>query len=275
MSRTQQPPARPETVVELRGGVAEDLTDYARRKVAGVLAHTGRPVLFSRVRVTRHGDPARERPVVAQVNVDLDGRPLRVQIEATTPREAVDLLTDRLAHRLERVARGREARRGRTFDGKPHEWRHEFPPTRRRSYYPRPPAERRVVRHKTISPLPCSVDAAVGEMDDLDHDFHLFVEEGRGIDSIVHRAGHGRIRLAQVDGRADEVVPGEVPVTASTVPAPLLDTAEAVERLRYTGLEFLFYLDGDHGRGCVLYHRYDGHYGLVDPRAESSFPGPL
>ena len=275
MSRTQQRPARPETVVELRGGVAGDLADYARRKVAAVLSHTGRPVLYSRVRVTRYGDPARERPVVAQVNIDLDGRPVRVQTEATKPREAVDLLADRLAHRLERVARHWETRRGRTFAGEPHEWRHDFPPARRRSYYPRPAADRRIVRHKTISPLACSVDEAVAEMADLDHDFHLFVEAGRGIDSIVYCAGPTGIRLAQVDGRADEVKPGAVPVTTSTATPQLLNTEEAVDRLRYTGLPFLFYLDGDHGRGCVLYHRYDGHYGLIDPQAESTFLGPF
>jgi Sigma 54 modulation/S30EA ribosomal protein C terminus len=94
------------------------------------------------------------------------------------------------------------------------------------------------------------VDEAVAEMDDLDHDFHLFVETGRGIDSLLYRAGPTGVRLAQVDGRAYEVIPGDVPVTVRTVPAPLLDAADAVDRLRYTGLPILFYLDGDHGRGC-------------------------
>jgi ribosome-associated translation inhibitor RaiA len=272
MTRTEQRPARPDTVVELRGQVAEDLADYARRKVAGALTHTGRPVLHSRVRVTRHGDPARERPVVAQVNVDLNGRPVRVQVEATTPREAVDLLIDRLTHRLERVTRSGEARRGRVSDD---EWRRDLAATPRRSYFPRPPEERRVEQHKTINPLPCSVDDAVVEMDDLDHDFHLFVEAGRGVDSLVYRAGPTGIRLAQIDGRAGEVLPGEVQVTVSAVAAPLLDTTEAIDRLRLTGLPFLFYVDGEHGRGCVLYHRYDGHYGLLDPRAEAAVPGAV
>jgi hypothetical protein len=27
-------------------------------------------------------------------------------------------------------------------------------------------------------------------------------------------------------------------------------------------------LDGDHGRANVLYHRDDGHYGLIDPPAD-------
>lgn len=166
--------------MELGAGVADDLVAYARKKVGHALTHTGSSVLHARVRVTRHGDPARDRPVLAQANVNVNGRPVRVQVEATTPREAVDLLVDRLDHRLEQLARGWQARRGRVFEGEHHEWRHDFPATPRRSYYPRPPAERRVVRHKTISPLPCSVDEAVAEMDDLDHDSHVFVEPAAG-----------------------------------------------------------------------------------------------
>jgi hypothetical protein len=29
------------------------------------------------------------------------------------------------------------------------------------------------------------------------------------------------------------------------------------------------------GRACVLYHRYDGHNGLIDPQAQSPSPDPL
>ena len=244
--------------------------DYARRKVAGALAHTGRPVLHSRVRVTRYGDPARERPVVAQVNVDLNGRPVRVQVEATTPREAVDLLVDRLAHRLERVTGSWEARHARRFEDEPHERRHDSHSTRSRSYYDRPPDERRIVQHKTVGPAACSVDEAVVEMGDLDHDFHLFVEVGRGVDSLVYRAGSTGIRLAQIDGRADEVLPGDVRVTVSTVPRCC-----STRPRRWTGCgspacRSCSDLDGDHGRGCVLYHRYDGHYGLIAAQAEAT-----
>lgn len=46
---------------------------------------------------------------------------------------------------------------------------------------------------------------------------------------------------------------------------PLVDTAEAVQRLALTGLPFLFYVDADHGRANVLYHRADGDCGLIDP----------
>jgi hypothetical protein len=30
-------------------------------------------------------------------------------------------------------------------------------------------------------------------------------------------------------------------------------------------LPFLFFVDAERGRGAVLYHRYDGHYGLIAP----------
>jgi hypothetical protein len=30
---------------------------------------------------------------------------------------------------------------------------------------------------------------------------------------------------------------------------------------------FLYFTDAETGRGCVLYLRYDGHYGLIEPAA--------
>ena len=108
----------PDTVVELRGGIADDLVDYTRLKVGAVLARTGRPVHRSRVRVIRHSDPARERPVEAQAHVDLGGRPVVVHVDATKPREAVDLLVDRLAHRLEKAVPERHHKHG-TRGGRP------------------------------------------------------------------------------------------------------------------------------------------------------------
>lgn len=111
--------------VELAGELPADVYDYARRKVTAAAAHAREPVLFARVRVTRHRDPAVRRPVVAQANVDVDGRLVRAQVAAATAREAVDLLQDRLRARLDRAPH-RKARRGRRATGEPHElaaWR--------------------------------------------------------------------------------------------------------------------------------------------------------
>ena len=46
-------------------------------------------------------------------------------------------------------------------------------------------------------------------------------------------------------------------------PPPSLTDAEARTRLAADGEPFVFYLDTVTGEGRVLYHRYDGHYGLL------------
>lgn len=236
----------PDAVVELRGGIAPDLVDYAREKMAVVLGHTGRAVLRARVRVLRHQDPARDRPVEASADVELAGRPVRVHVAATRPREAVDLLVERLDHRLERVAR--QIRKGSRQS-----------PAREAADR----VDREIVRHRSLSPRCCSVQDAAAEMEDLGYDFHLFTDVVSGQDAVVYRDGPTGLRIALAGG--DATGPYGAEVTVSTSAAPVLDTDEAVERLEITGWPFVFYVDADHGRAALLHHRHDGRYGLVDP----------
>jgi ribosome-associated translation inhibitor RaiA len=150
--------------VQVTADPTPHLAEYAERRVREVFRYAHGPVLHARVRVARHPDPALDRPVIAQANLDVDGRWVRAQIAAASAQEAVDLLHDRLRHRLlhvqQRVAGQWEDRRGRRPSDQPHEWRHDSEPTHR------PP---------------------------------------------------------------------------------------------------WFFLDGERGRGAVLYNRYDGHYGLINP----------
>ena len=174
--RTQLPP-----VIEVdvtTHGELPGAADYARRKIGELGRLTHRPVLHARVKLTAHRDPAVQRPVVAQANLDVDGRLIRAQVQGATAREAIDRLEARLRHLLERAAKHWEARRGELPAAGPHEWRHESEPTHRPSYFPRPADERRVIRRKSFAMAPCTVDEAALEMDLLDYDFHLFTEKG-------------------------------------------------------------------------------------------------
>ncbi|NKQ52446.1 HPF/RaiA family ribosome-associated protein [Amycolatopsis sp. K13G38] len=253
----------------VEGTVSRGTADYARDKIGALLHLAPGPVLSVRVRVTRHGDPAVPHPVVAQGNIDVNGRLVRAQAEGENSWEAVDRLEERLRHRLERVALHWEARRGGMPSVQPHEWRHESEPTRRPRWYPRPEDEREIVRHKSYTLPKCTIDDAAREMGLLDYDFHLFTEAGSGQDSVLYRAGETGYRLAQLRPPGPhELAPFQLPLTISAQPAPVLSTGEAVTRLNLMGLPFLFFLDGDRGRGAVLYHRYDGHYGLIAPAGE-------
>lgn len=240
--------------------------DYARAKIGqlGRLAH--RPVLRARVRVTEHRDPAVERPVVAQGNLDVDGRLVRAQAQGETAQETIDLLESRLRHRLERIAEHWESRRGEQPAAGPHEWRHESEPSHRPSYFPRPADERRVIRRKSFTMALCTVDEAALEMNLLDYDFHLFTEIGTASAGVLYRGGPTGYRLALVAPvPTDQLSPFELDVTISAQPAPCLSLDEATERLSLLGLPFLFFIDAAQGRASVLYHRYDGHYGLITP----------
>jgi hypothetical protein len=143
-------------------------------------------------------DPAVERPVVAQANLDVNGRLVRAQVEGFTAREAVDRLEARLRHRLERAAEHWEARRGKLPVVGPHEWRHDSESTHRPSYFPRPEDERQIIRRKSFTLPTSTVDEAALQMDLLDYDSPVH-REGHDTDSVLYRAGPTGYRLAQVN----------------------------------------------------------------------------
>jgi ribosome-associated translation inhibitor RaiA len=246
-------------------GQLPGIADYVREKIGGFSRLTRQPVLHARVRVSRHTDPAVARPVVAQANLDVNGRLVRAQAQGETAREAVDRLEARLRHRLERVGERWDTKRGNTSQADPHEWRHQSEPMHRPSYFPRPADQRRIIRRKSFTLGTRTVDEAAREMELLDYDFHLFTEKGTRQASVLYRAEPTGYRLAQVKPLPEELAPYELPLTVSRQPAPRLTVEGAKERLSILGLPFLFFVDVDQGRADVLYHRYDGHYGLICP----------
>ncbi|SPM27743.1 ribosome hibernation promotion factor [Mycobacterium terramassiliense] len=249
-----------------RHGLSPDAEEYARTKIGELGRLTHEPVLHAHVRLSEHGDPAVARRVIAQANLDVNGRLVRAQVEGVTAREAIDRLAARLRRGLERAAEHWEAKRGGVPRLGPHEWRHESEPAHRPNYFPRPESERRIMRHKSYSLPARTVDEAALEMELLDYDFHLFTEKGTKQDSLLYREGRTEYRLALVNPElADELAPFDMPLTISPQPAPRLTVNEAIERIGLLGLPFLFFVDTARDRGSALYHRYDGHYGLITP----------
>jgi ribosome-associated translation inhibitor RaiA len=113
---------------ETRGAVPEGSLDLAVHRVSSLLQAAPEPVLFARVKLIMSADPAVQRPAIAQVNVDLNGRLIRAQAAGETMRAAVGQVCDRLRTRLRRAARNWEAiRGGRPVPG-PGEWRHQSAP---------------------------------------------------------------------------------------------------------------------------------------------------
>ncbi|RKE05068.1 HPF/RaiA family ribosome-associated protein [Streptomyces sp. TLI_171] len=247
---------RPDTeiAVTTRGEVTLAAPDYARTKLLAVLARLDEPVLAVRVKLTQEPHHAVAEPSIAQATVDLNGRPVRAHVAAANMQEAVDLLQERLQARIARL-RGRRGH-GRTAERTPTGREHR--PQRREL----DGEDRRIVRHKSYALARRTTWEAVLEMEAMDYDFHLYTDATTGCDSVVHHDGAaGAYRIATA-GAAPQVEPD---IPASHHAGPELTVAEAVRRLDLTGLPFVFFTDGPSGRGSVLYHRYDGHYGLITP----------
>ena len=70
MTSTHRTPVTtvPPPVVELHGVIGTGLAQYAREKVMQALDHGVHPLGPARIRVVRHDDPARVRPIVASAH---------------------------------------------------------------------------------------------------------------------------------------------------------------------------------------------------------------
>lgn len=251
--------------IVVHGDLPESARTEAEMKIAALARYIREPILHSRIRLTRAGDPAVGRPMIAEVSLDVNGRFVRAQVAARTAHEAIDLVQARLRKRLARLSRHWEARRGGIPSGEPHEWRHGQEPTHRPGYFPRPAEQRRVVRHKAYELATATPDDAAFDMDLMGYDFHLFIDAETGNDAVIYRAGPSGYRVAYLNGPPRTSVPTAAPLTISQRPAPRLRLPDAICQLDETGRPFLFFADPASGRGRLLYRRYDGHYGLISP----------
>ena len=75
----------------------------------------------------------------------------------------------------------------------------------------------------------------------------------------------GGYRLAQAHPPPHRLGPVDASITISEDPAPRLAPADATARLEALGQPFLFFVNSETGRGNLIYHRYNGHYGLITP----------
>ncbi|QKW18199.1 sigma 54 modulation/S30EA ribosomal C-terminal domain-containing protein [Kitasatospora sp. NA04385] len=200
--------------------------------------------LVEAIRVRLTTGPER---VLAQVNAEVDGRRVRVQLAARTAGEAAERLADGLRQRVRTVS----------ANWRPRPWP---------GAAPTPPVSfsTRIVRVKSPSLVWCSPDAAIRTLDAMDYDIHLFTDPATETDAVVHRIGPTGYRLTRTLPAAPPRHPA-APLTLGPHPAPPLTDREAADRLTAADLPYLFYADPRTHRGRVLYRRLDGHLALLAP----------
>jgi len=90
----------------------------------------------------------------------------------------------------------------------------------------------------------------------------VHVEVGRVPPSAWDQADGMIARLAGKAARPVLFARVKIHVDAERDP----DLDEAIDRLDVGGATFVFFRNAESGQGNVVYRRYDGHYGVVEPR---------
>ena len=160
-----------------KGRIEQDAIEYARMKISKTLLHSSATITHATVRLTREPDPARDRPAIAEVTLNMKGRVIRAHVGAASMPEAIDLLDARLRRRIEEANDRRRALSMRHRDDGPGEWRHGAIPSERPARFERHVDERELVRHKSFAVAHQTIDEAAFDLEALDHDFFLFRDE--------------------------------------------------------------------------------------------------
>lgn len=213
-------------------------------------------------------NPRLERPARAEAELDVNGRLVCGRVAAATMPQAIGELAERLERQLSDFSDRRARLRKRTAaQPEQGEWRHGTPVAPRPAYFPRPAGERELIRRKTFALEPLDALQAVSEMLDLDHDFYLYRDAHTDTDAVVHKREDGRIGLIDQSG-ADERQPTDDGLvyerSRNDEPVTLESAISEMDALSH---RFMFFTDAGSGRGNVIYMRYDGNYGLIEPAA--------
>jgi len=251
-----------------RGDVSEDARELAIEKVGSLDRYVNAQLLRAHVVLHREANPRVERPARAEGEVLLDGTMVRAHVASYDMRTAIDLLAQRLERQLRSFVERRVTERDRGPSSGPGEWRHGDAAEARPAYFPRPPEEREVVRQKTIAVGEMDAVRAAEEMEMLDHDFYLYREVDPAVDAVIYRRDDGRIGVIGPAGTGWSGPDGDGFVREDSRGPEPRSLDEVIAEMNELNHRFLYFVDAASDRGRVIYLRYDGHYGLIEPREE-------
>jgi ribosome-associated translation inhibitor RaiA len=252
--------------VTMKGDVAADASELAVEKIGGLDRFVNAKLLRAQVVLRQEANPRIERPARAEGEILLDGTMVRASVADISMEGSIDHLARTLERQLRRFVDRRVTERDRPRSGGDGEWRRGDYRPPRPGFFPRPPDERRVIRRKSIAVVAMKPVEAAEEMELLDHDFYLFCEAESGVDAVVYHRDDDRLGVigpaetgwsgVDADGIVRETSRGPDPRDLDSV---IAEMGELDHR-------FLYFIDEESGRGHVIYLRYDGHYGLIEPR---------
>lgn len=212
------------------------------------------------VSVTIHRSVSESDTVSAQAKVELDGHTIRAQVVAVHHDIVSDMLCARLAMQIARL----------DTPWSPRPWPPEGPIGNPHQHAAAGgfgnPLETcgSSYRYKIYALARCAADDAALIMDLLDYDFHLFIDQETGQDSVIARVGPTGYRLTRTASMTPPVSP-RLPITVNPYPVARRTVEESARFLSRAEMPFEFFINSTSGRGNVLYRRLAGNFGLIKP----------
>ena len=234
----------------------------AREKVAALERVVKGPVLGARVVLTQEQNPRIPNPARAEAEINLQGRLVRARTAAPSLDAAVDDVAERLQRHLRRYVDRMITRQREPGETLPGEWSHRAWSPARPPTFERPAEEREIVRRKSFAFGPMSVEDAADALEDLDHEFFLFRDADTEADAVLYWRDDGLLALIETRD-AESADHGPVHEHSRFTSPVALEAA--VGEMNEVGHRFLFFENAASRRGNILYRRYDGHYGLIEP----------
>jgi ribosomal subunit interface protein len=249
--------------ITARGEVSDEARQHVRERLAQLERFVKGPIVGARVVLIQERNPRIPMPARAEAEVDLQGRLVRARAVAPTMDAAIDDLAERLQRHLRRYVERLVTRQREPAQAPAGEWSHRSWSPPRPLTVVRPDEEREILRRKSFAVGPMSIEQAADALEDLDHDFLLFHDDGTDADAVVYWRDDGL--LALIEPRWVQSPDNRGPVQEQSRFSSPIDLQAAVAEMNAVSHRFLFFENQATARGNVIYRRYDGHYGLIEP----------
>lgn len=251
----------------VKGEVSDEARERAIEKIGELEHYVDGPELRARVLLRQEANPRIERSARAEGEIDLNGPRVRASIAEYEMVRAIDSLAQHLTRQLRRFVDRRNDRRERGA-GEGGEWHHGDYSPPRPEFFPRPPEEREIIRRKSFATRATAPHEAAEEMALLDHSFYLFTDAESGVDAAIYRRDDGRLGLIGPSGTGWEGEDDGIVYEESRTGQPI-SLNDAVSEMGMLNHRFFYFVDTATARGKIIYMRYDGHYGLIEPATEA------
>lgn len=253
--------------VTTRGPVEPQMVELAEEKVGALDSVVSRTLDQARVVLQQEKDgiPLSAR---AEGEVSLNGKMIRGRVEAENMTQAIHDLAERLQHQIRRHVDRLISRRRQPVETPEGKFDHDTWVPSLPSQSLLAPGERDVIRRKVFALVPLKASEPADVMRELDHGFYLFHDSDTGADSVVYHRDDGQLAVIAPQGVSapdDQDSPGIQRETSRYSEALTLE--DAVSEMDELNHRFMFFTDAATDRAAILYLRYDGHYGLIEPEA--------